>query len=439
MKTLASILVVICLNSIAWGQELPNILIVFTDDQGYADLGCFGSPKNVTPNMDRLAKEGTMFTSFYAQPVCGPSRSALLTGRYPVRSKGWGMPGSEVTFAEMLKDAGYQTACVGKWDVSNRKPILKRMPNAQGFDFYYGPLGANDAGKVTLYHNNERIRETKDMAGLIKLYTDKSIEYLEKIRDPKKPFVLYLAHTMMHATIYASPRFKKKTGKNLYRAVVEEFDYETGRLFNTLDKLGLRKNTLVIYTTDNGPWNQPGYYKKAKGHPPGSIFWGDSGPLRDGKASLYEGGSHVPCIIRWPGKVPAGKTADGLFATIDFFPTFAAISGVELPKGVAIDGVNQLDFICGKSETKRGSYVYNPGYASVQRNISYGNAIRTKEWKLISPLKVGWFLEDSGSGDWELYNLKEDVGETNNLAEKYPERVSSLKKLLEVESRVERK
>lgn len=439
MKKLVAVLFAICLNSFAGEEECPNILIVFTDDQGYADLGCFGSPKNMTPNMDRLAREGTMFTSFYAQPVCGPSRSALLTGRYPDRSKGWGMPGSEVTFAEMLKEAGYQTACIGKWDVSSRAPILDRMPNAQGFDFYYGPLGANDRGKVTLYHNNEIISETKDMAGLVKLYTDKSIEYLEKLRDPEKPFVLYLAHTMMHTIIDASPRFKKKVGKNLYRAVVEEFDYETGRLFNTLDKLGLRKNTLVIYTSDNGPWNQPAYYKKKKGHPPGSIFWGDSGPFRDGKASLYEGGAHVPCIIRWPGKVPAGKTNDGLFATIDLFPTFAMIAGLRLPEDIAIDGVNQLDFICGNSETKRGSFIYNPGYASVQRDIADGNAIRTKEWKLISPLKVGGFLKDGGSGDWELYNLKEDVGETNNLAEKYPGKVRSLKKLLEAERRVERK
>ncbi len=436
MKERVFILAILCLNLCACRQEQPNILIVFTDDQGYADLGCFGNLQNVTPNMDRLAKEGTMFTSFYAQPVCGPSRSALLTGRYPVRSRGWEMPGSEITFAEMLKGAGYQTACIGKWDVSSRKPILDRMPNAQGFDFYFGPLGANDDGRVTLYHNNKRVRETEDMAGLIKLYTGKSIEYLERIRDPKKPFVLYLAHTMMHTIIDASPQFKKKAGANLYRAVVEEFDYETGRLFDKLDELGLRENTLVIYTTDNGPWNQPGYYKKKKGHPPGSVFWGDSGQLRDGKASLYEGGSHVPCIIRWPGRVPGGRTDGGLFATIDLFPTFSAIAGAELPDDREIDGVNQLDFICGKSETKRDSYVYNPGYASVQRDIVLGNAIRTKEWKLISPLKIGSFLDDAGSGDWELYNLKDDVGENNNLAAKYPEKVQYLKKLLEAKSPV---
>ncbi len=248
-------------------SDKPNILIIFTDDQGYADLGCFGSKENQTPVLDKLAKEGTKFTSFYAQPVCGPSCSALLTGRYPVRSKGWSMPASEITFAEMLKEVGYQTACVGKWDVSNRKAIVERMPNAQGFDYYFGALGANDSGKSVLHSNNELVGTTDDMAGLTRLYTDKAVDYLVNQRDSQKPFLLYLSHTMMHTIIDASPKFKKKTGDNLYRAVVEEFDFETGRLLETLEKLGLKENTLVIFTTDNGPWNQPKYYEKKKGIP----------------------------------------------------------------------------------------------------------------------------------------------------------------------------
>lgn len=417
----------------ASGQDVesPNILIIFTDDQGYADLGCFGSEENQTPVLDKLAEEGTKFTSFYAQPVCGPSRSALLTGRYPVRSKGWSMPASEITFAEMLKMVGYQTACVGKWDVSNRKAIIDRMPNAQGFDFYFGALGANDGGKVTLHCNNELVETTNDMAGLTRRYTDKAIEYLEDQRDPEKPFLLYLAHTMMHTIIDASPEFKEKTGDNLYRAVVEEFDYETGRLLEKLDQLGLRENTLVIYTTDNGPWNQPKYYENKKGHPENSIFWGDAGPFRDGKASLYEGGSHVPCLMRWPGKIAAGETNDALMATIDLLPTIAALAGAMVPEDRVIDGVNQLDCILGNSKSARTTYLYNPGSASVQSKIVKGNAIREGDWKLISPLTVGWFLEDAGSGDWELYNLKEDIGETKDLARKYPEKVRALRKKLE--------
>ena len=409
----------------------PNILIIFTDDQGYADLGCFGSNENQTPVLDKLASEGTKFTSFYAQPVCGPSRSALLTGRYPARSGGWSMPASEITFAEMVREVGYQTACIGKWDVSNRKAIIDRMPNAQGFDYYFGALGANDAGKVTLHSNNKLVGTTDDMAGLTRLYTDKAIEYLEDKRDSKKPFLLYLAHTMMHTIVDASAEFKENTGNNLYRAVVEEFDYETGRLLNTLDRLGLGENTLIIYTTDNGPWNQPKYYENKKGHPLNSVFWGDAGPFRDGKASIYEGGSHVPCIMRWPGEIPAGETNDSLMATIDLLPTFAALTGAKVPNDRRIDGVNQLECILGNSRSSRTTYIYNPGSASVQSKILQGNAIREGNWKLISPLTVGAFLEDAGGGDWELYNLKDDIGETQNLAAKYPRKVQRLRKILE--------
>ena len=236
--------------------QRPNILIIFTDDQGYADLGCYGNTKNRTPRLDQLAKEGTRFTSFYSQTVCGPSRSALLTGRQPIRSGGWGMPASEITWAELIRKAGYQTACIGKWDVSNRKPIIERMPNAQGFDYYFGTLGANDGGGVAFHENNERAGNTRDMGSLTRLYTDKAIDFLENKRDKKKPFILYVAHTMMHTIIDASDKFRGKSKGGLYGDVVEEFDHETGRLLDTLDELELSNNTLVIYTSDNGPRNQ---------------------------------------------------------------------------------------------------------------------------------------------------------------------------------------
>ena len=167
----------------------PNILIIFTDDQGWGDLACYGNESNKTPRMDQLALEGTRFTQFYAQPVCGPSRSALLTGRYPLRSLGWGMPASEITWAELITQAGYQTACIGKWDVSNRKAIVERMPNAQGFQYYFGALGANDGGKVTFHENNTAAGSTTDMGSLTTLYTDKAIEYLKSVRDPNKPIL----------------------------------------------------------------------------------------------------------------------------------------------------------------------------------------------------------------------------------------------------------
>ncbi len=400
----------------------PNILIIFTDDQGYADLGCTGSKTNKTPRMDRLAKEGTRFTSFYAQAVCGPSRSALLTGRYPFRSGGWVMPNSEITWAELIRNAGYQTACIGKWDVSGRKPVLDQMPLAQGFDYYFGPLGANDSGKVTFHENNDPAGETDDMGSLLRLYTDKAIDYLRVRRDKEKPFVLYLAHTMMHTIIDASPRFRGKSAGSLYGDVVEEFDYETGRLLDVLDELGLAEDTLVIYTSDNGPWNQPAYTRHKKGHPEGSIFWGDAGPLRNGKGSPYEAGYRVPCIVRWPGKVPAGRVSGAIFSTLDFLPTFARLTGFDVPTDRTIDGVDQTDLILGKSDTgRRENFLYK------------NNAVRSGKWKYLrAKHDVHDFAQDKEREQVEeLYDLEADIGERNNLAAKYPEKVAELKALMD--------
>lgn len=402
----------------------PNILIIFTDDQGYADLQCFGNTKNKTPRLDRLAREGTKFTNFYVQTVCGPSRSALLTGRYPNRSKGWGMPASEITFAELIKTAGYQTACIGKWDVSNRKAIIDRMPNAQGFDYYFGALGANDSGVVKYHENNQAAGQTKDMGSLTRTYTDKAIDYLKNKRDPGKPFALYLAHTMMHTIIDASPKFKGKSAGGLYGDVVEEFDHETGRLLDTLTELGLEKNTLVIYTSDNGPWNQPAYTNKKKGHPKGSIFWGDAGPLRDGKGSCYEAGVRLPCIVKWPGHVPSGRTSDAIFASIDFLPTFARLAGFKLPDDRIIDGIDQTNLITGKSEQGRKTFLY--------MHMAHINGVRHGKWKyLAADQKVaGYAIDKKRPKVEELYNLDTDVSERNNLAQKHPEKLAELRKLM---------
>lgn len=414
------LLVLMGTTASARAAEKPNILIIFTDDQGYGDMGCYGSTLNKTPRLDQLAIEGTRFTSFYSQTVCGPSRSALLTGRHPIRSKGWGMPASEITFAEKLRDAGYQTACIGKWDVSNRKPIIERMPNAQGFEYYFGTLGANDGGRVTFHENNEKVGSTRDMGSLTTLYTDKAIDYLENRRDSGKPFVLYVAHTMMHTIIAASERFRGKSKGDLYGDVVEEFDYETGRLLDTVDELGLRENTLVIYTSDNGPWNQDKYTKKKKGHPEGAIFWGDAGPLRNGKGSPYEGGYRLPCIVRWPGKVPAGRTSDAIFATIDFMPTFAALAGFTTPADRYIDGINQTPLLFGKQESGRDRFYFQ------------GAGIRLGKWKYLKPTAFfhAYAVEDDRQKVDELYDLENDIGETTNLALKHPKKVTELKELM---------
>lgn len=414
----------------------PNILIIFTDDQGYADLACYGSKTNKTPNLDQLAKDGIRFTSFYAQPICGASRSALLTGRYPVRSLGPNMPAAEITFAEVMMKVGYQTACIGKWDVSNRKAIIDRMPNAQGFGYYYGTMGANDRGDVKLYENNSYVGHTQDMGSLTNLYTDKAIDYLKNKRDPNKPFVLYLAHTMMHTNIDASPAFQGKSAGGLYGDVVEEFDYETGRLLEIIDELGLRDNTLVIYTTDNGPWNQQAHIEKKRSRASyiawkakhahfknDDIFWGDSGPLRDGKGSPYEAGSRVPCIMRWPGKVPQNEVSDAIFATIDFLPTFADLAGATVPDDRIIDGVKQTDLLLGKNKlSARDSFLYHE------------NGVRQGKWKYLKAIhkvRVGSFRDTTRKKVEELYDLEADIGETNNLADKYPDRVAELKELFE--------
>ena len=420
MKSLIP-LILFLFASFSAQSEKPNIVIIFTDDQGYADLGCYGSKTNLTPRLDQLAREGTLFTSFYTQTVCGPSRSALLTGRYPCRSKGWGMPAEEITFAELIREAGYQTACIGKWDVSNRKPIIERMPNAQGFDYFFGALGANDGGTVKFHENNRAAGSSNDMGGLTTLYTDKSIDFLKNRRDPKKPFVLYLAHTMMHTIIDASDRFRGKSQGGLYGDVVEEFDYETGRLLDVLDELKLSENTLVIYTADNGPWNQDKYTLKKEGHPEGSVFWGDAGPLRNGKGSPYEGGYRLPCIVRWPGKVPAGRSSDAVFATIDFLPTFARLCGFEVPRDRRIDGIDQTDLLMGKTETGRKTFYFDRA------------GIRFGKWKYLRAKAHfhGYAREDDRPEAEELYNLKKDIGERENLAEKHPDLVAKLRKLTE--------
>ena len=407
-------------SSKSFSDHRPNVVIIFTDDQGYGDLACYGSKKNKTPRLDQLASEGIMFTSFYSQTVCGPSRSALLTGRHPIRSGGWSMPASEITFSELMRDSGYQTACIGKWDVSNRKAIKERMPNAKGFDYYFGPLGANDDGVVSIHENNNPSVVIKEMSSLVKLYTEKSIQFLRQKRDPSKPFLLYLSHTMMHTIIDASEKFKGKSKGGLYGDVVEEFDFETGRLLDVLDELKLTQNTMVIYTSDNGPWNQDKYTKHKKGHPKESIFWGDSGPLRNGKGSCYEGGYRLPCIIKWPKKIKPGVISDAIFATIDFMPTFSNVCGFDLPKDIHIDGIDQTELLTGKRKTGRDFFYFDKA------------GVRKGKWKYLKANAhfYGYAVEDNRKKNDELYNLEIDIGETNNLAKKFPEKVAELKELM---------
>ncbi len=408
----------------------PNFLIIFIDDMGYGDPGCYGGHANArTPHIDQLAREGARFTSFYAQTVCGPSRGALMTGRYPIRvGGGWTTNAEEVTVAEVLKTAGYTTGCVGKWDMSRRRYQEKLVPNSQGFDHYFGALGANDGNKVTLWRDRQKLETSNDMAGLTKLYTDEAVKFLNDHHE--KPFFLYLAHTMMHVVIDASPKFRDRTGKGLYADTLEELDHEIGRLLATLDKLGHRDDTVVLFTSDNGPWSNDHKRQRAKNArfvkwtKGPKLPWGSAGPLRGAKGSTWEGGLRVPGIVRWPGKVPAGRESAAIVSTLDVLPTFAALAGATeaVPSDRIIDGVDQRDLWLGRNEKgARDRFLYYDG-AELQ-------AIRQGPWKLRLPgLKNlrKWPELDRGTQEAELYNLTEDIGESKNLAAANPQIVQRM-------------
>jgi len=435
MKKLPLIFVsfLISLSSAAQSSK-PNFLIIFIDDLGYGDVGCFGGTTARTPSIDSLAAEGTRFTSFYAQPVCGPSRGALMTGRYPHRvGGGWTTNAAEVFVSEILKDAGYATGCVGKWDMSRRRYQEALVPNSQGFDYYYGALGANDGNKVTLYDNRQELETTTDMAGLTELFTDKSIEFLEANKD--EPFFLYLAHTMMHVVIDASPRFRNRTGNGLYADTLEELDAEIGRLLAALEDLGLKDNTVVLFTSDNGPWSNDmnrqhtknAKYVKWTDGP--DLPWGSSGPLRGAKGSNWEGGVRVPAMVRWPDRVPAGRTSDAIVSTLDVLPTFAALAEAShrVPTDRLIDGVDQTELLLGESiQGARDRFLYFE-----KEELQ---AVREGPWKLRLPdLKElrTWTESDHGTNEIELYHLERDLGESKNVANGNPEVVQRLLALAE--------
>jgi arylsulfatase A-like enzyme len=331
------------------------------------------------------------------------------------------MPAEEITVAELLQAVDYTTCCIGKWDVSNRKAILDRMPLAQGFDTFWGTLGANDNGTVALHKDNEAIETTTDMASLTRLYTDRAIAFVEQ--NHSQPFFLYLAHTMVHSVIDASEEFKGKSSGGLYGDTIEELDHHVGRLLQTIDDLGLRENTLVIFTSDNGPWSNASENLSKKHQ--GQIAWGSSVPLREAKGSTYEGGLRVPCIARWPGKVPANQVSDAIFATIDFLPTFASLVGFDIPSDRIIDGVDQSKLLLGSDKPgARDNYFY-----FCQDELQ---AVRQGKWKMFLPQRTTFYsyVKDRGGPGIELYDLDADIGESLNLAEQHPQVVERLTKLI---------
>lgn len=413
-------------------ESKPNFIIIFTDDQGYQDLGCFGSPDIKTPNIDKMALEGIKLTSFYAQTVCGPSRAALMTGCYPLRNArndDGEVPHpklslSEVTIAELLKPVGYATCMIGKWDLAGHNPEKfnpNLLPMHQGFDYSFFTPSSNDS-RVHLLRNKEVVELNADMSTLTSRYTDEAINFIEK--NNEKPFFLYLAHTMPHTKLAVSDAFKGKSEGGFYGDVIEEIDYNVGRILEKLKENGLDENTYVIFTSDNGPWWLRGDHG------------GNAKPLRGAKTSAWEGGLRVPFIIRAPGNVPAGKTLDAVTATIDLLPTIAKIAGAKLPTNRVIDGLDISKLLHGESSDLKRPYFY---YQHQELR-----AVRKGKWKLHLPhhpdstsiVYRKWPVHSAPKDRVlftkpMLYNLENDIAETTDVSEANPKVVAELTKLLD--------
>ena len=420
----------------------PNFVIIFVDDLGYGDLGCYGSPLIETPEIDRLASEGIRFTSFYAQNVCGPSRAALLTGCYPIRLAEPGnkknshtvLHPQEVTLAEVLKGRGYATACIGKWHLAggggNRHgqgtgPYrTELMPNAQGFDDFFGTPAHNGftrepaRWKTELRRNEEVLEHDTSMDALTRRETEEAVKFIREHKDG--PFFVYLAYNMVHVVLGASEDFKGKSKRGLYGDAMREIDCGVGRMLSTLKELKLDERTLVFFTSDNGPWIE-GHLRDHGG----SAF-----PLRGYKMSTWEGGLRVPGIVRWPGRIQAGQVSDDIVTTLDLYPTFASLAGAKLPDGRVTDGVDMSDFWLGRTDRGPRSTFYYYAYTHLQ-------AVRRGQWKLVLPRPArppwtSWYgrMIDAVKKP-ELYDLEADIAELHEVAEEHPQLVAELTQLAE--------
>jgi arylsulfatase len=425
------------------------VVLIFTDDQGYGDVGCYGATGFQTPNIDSLALQGIRFTNFYAaQPVCTASRAGILTGCYPNRigfsgalfpSDTIGLSPKEKTLAEMFKEKGYATAIFGKWHLGDKKKFL---PLQHGFDEYYGIPYSNDMWPVMpdgsrakpgtwqsrysdlpLIEGNKVVGHITDYAGMNQLtttYTEKAIDFIN--RHKNKPFFLYVPHNMPHVPLGVSDKFRGKSEQGLYGDAIEEIDWSVGQILRTLHDDGLDDNTIVIFTTDNGPWLNYGNHA------------GSAGGLREGKTTSWEGGQRVPFIIRWPGKIPAGKICNKLACAIDLMPTLTEIVGGKLPDK-KIDGVSILKLLKGdlNAEPRKDLYYY---YG--KNNL---NAVREGNWKLVLPHTYESYNARPGKNGYagprvkttvessELYNMRRDPGEHFNVIKYHPNVAAELEKV----------
>jgi arylsulfatase len=434
----------------------PNVVIILSDDQGYGDVGCYGAKGFATPNLDRMAKEGTRFTNFYvAQAVCTASRAALLTGCYSNRvglmgalvpSSTVGVSDKERLISQVCKDRGYATALFGKWHLGHQPQF---NPIRHGFDEYFGLLFPNDCSNkyhpiirtmppLQLMEGEKAIEDEPDQSLLTRKITERSVRFIE--RNKERPFFLYVAHAMPHVPIFASDKFKGRTKHGAYGDVIEELDWSVGEILAALKKHKLDENTWVIFTSDNGPFLSYGNHA------------GSAGPLRGGKLTAFEGGVRMPCIMRWPGKIPAGRDCDEVCTTMDILPTLAKLMGGKLAAH-PIDGKDIWPVVSGQPEAR------SPHEAFAYYVGTELHAVRSGDWKLHFPhpylvvngepgkdgkpanfknltadaltkvglegiaARHGYRVERCGL---ELYNLKEDIAESKNVADKNPEIVRRL-------------
>lgn len=418
-------------------KKKPNFVIIYADDLGYGDLGCFGHPTIRTPNLDRMAAEGAKLTQFYsAASVCTPSRAALMTGRLPIRNgmcsdkravlfpdSGGGMPESEITIAEMLKGEGYSTACVGKWHLGHLPQFL---PTSNGFDSYFGIPYSNDMDRVgggpyheactnakveffnvPLMRDEKIIEQPADQHTITKRYAQEATKFIKRSKD--KPFFLYLAHSMPHVPLFASKDFKDTSLRGLYGDVITEIDWSVGQVLDTLRAEGLAENTLVVFSSDNGPW----LIFKEHG--------GSAGLLRDGKGSTWEGGMREPTVAWWPGTIKAASVITDMTSTLDMFPTLAKLSGAKMPNDRIYDGYNMADLLKGNAKGKRNIMYY---YRGTQLR-----AIRKGSWKMHLYTRTEYEGKKIQKHDPPLlFNVETDPSEKYDVAEKHPDVIEDLKK-----------